>query len=279
MLQILIVLQVSMKNIIVFIVIIAGLSLLALAGPALALNSPCALCWQFVSLGYYEGTTVPSAPGTPRPVFVDIDGDGLQDLFMGYSYVNPSNGNDHHDSIVFYHNIGDPKVPKWQWVTNTLFDNNSNIIDTGKGSYPTPAFVDIDGDGDQDLFIGKYDGTITFYRNIGVLGVPNFKLESNFYKGIDVGYYAAPAFADIDKDGKQDLFIGGVVSGVGGALSFYHNISSKCVLPPCDPTWDAPISYSDKVWLNNSGPLPTFVDIDGDGDQDLFIGSRAAGDL
>lgn len=272
-----------MKRIIIFAVIITtGLSLLVIARPTLAFNSPCALCWQFVSLGYYDNSqpvTIPHTPGTlTRATFVDIDGDGLQDLFMGYSYTNAYDLNDHHDAIVFYLNIGDPKVPKWQRMAEPYAYAG---IDTGQGSYPTPTFVDIDGDGDQDLFIGTYDGKIIFYRNKdaddGIMGTPTWASPVFLYDKdnaiIDVGYYAAPAFADIDKDGKQDLFIGGVSASVG-TLSFYHNIGTANTA-----SWATPISYSGNVWLNNSGPLPTFVDIDGDGDHDLFIGSRRAGDL
>ncbi|MDH3709367.1 MAG: hypothetical protein OER04_05745 [Cyclobacteriaceae bacterium] len=35
------------------------------------------------------------------------------------------------------------------------------------GSYSTPYFVDIDNDGDQDLFLGEFSGTFFYYENTG----------------------------------------------------------------------------------------------------------------
>ena len=37
----------------------------------------------------------------------------------------------------------------------------------GVGDYSAPAFVDIDGDGDKDAFIGAGDGTLCYYKNTG----------------------------------------------------------------------------------------------------------------
>jgi hypothetical protein len=40
-----------------------------------------------------------------------------------------------------------------------------------------PALVDIDADGDQDLFIGSDDGAILFYRNVGTAAAHRFQLD------------------------------------------------------------------------------------------------------
>ena len=42
----------------------------------------------------------------------------------------------------------------------------------------SPAFVDIDGDGDQDCFIGDYDGTVKYYRNTGSSTSPTFTAQT-----------------------------------------------------------------------------------------------------
>ncbi len=68
---------------------------------------------------------------------------------------------------------------------------------------PTQQFVDIDGDGDLDLFILDNDLTVDFYRNEGTRFTPNFKLRN--------GIVPLPPFSrwfrflDFDGDGRIDL--------------------------------------------------------------------------
>ncbi|MEG4292809.1 VCBS repeat-containing protein, partial [Microcoleus sp. D2B6] len=80
---------------------------------------------------------------------------------------------------------------------------------TDTGSYPTPIFADIDGDGDLDAFVGNSAGNTLFYRNSGTATAPTFTLEATNPFGLtDVGSYANPTFADIDGDGDLDAFVG-----------------------------------------------------------------------
>ncbi len=260
-----------MKKIIVAVaIIIAGLGLWVLVGPALADNHCVGggdICWKRETT--YYGIVRSGA----RPTFVDIDDDGDQDLFIGDSGTNIDNLPD--GTIAFYQNIGTPLAPQWQWMTNIY-----NDIVFGLLVDPTPTFVDIDADGDQDLFIGKTDGTISFYRNIGTPRVakwPTLLISPDYeydYAGIDVGFKSAPAFVDIDKDGDQDLFIGAVPSSGNATIYFYRNIGNYKVarweaLP--ETPYQSKVGLESYVWL-----VPVFVDIDADGDHDLFIGGNWA---
>ena len=206
-----------MKKIITAVATITTLGLLLFIVPAMAGNCDgAATCWKKVSSFY---NALEANGGSARPTFVDIDGDGDQDLFVGYSF-DQDEGNIHANNITFFQNTGVPGVPKWTLGTHTY------IIDTGNNSTPTPTFVDIDADGDQDLFIGAGDlavgdPAIYFYRNTG--------------------------------DYNEARWSG----------------------TPETPFPETP--FEDKVWLkDNLSPLPAFRDIDGDGDQDLFIGSGSA---
>jgi hypothetical protein len=122
--------------------------------------------------------------------------------------------------IYFYRNDGTQTSPSWTLVTDSY-----NSIDVG--GYSTPAFSDIDSDGDYDLFIGAsgYDsswlegyGQIQFYRNDGTPAFPSWTFVTDSYESIDI-WGSAPAFCDIDADDDDDLFIG----GENGDIRFYRN--------------------------------------------------------
>src|ERR1019366_9564437 len=94
----------------------------------------------------------------------------------------------------------------------------------GVGDYSAPAFVDIDGDGDKDAFIGAGDGTLYYYKNTGTSTVPVFTLQTGAnspFNGVDIGSLSVPGFVDIDGDGDQDVFIGETY----GSIIYYKNTS------------------------------------------------------
>jgi hypothetical protein len=142
-----------------------------------------------------------------------------------------------------------------------------------------PALADVDGDGDLDLFIGTSDGTTTFFRNTAAPGssVPAYTAPTVNPFGItDVGDLAAPVFADIDRDGDLDLFIG----NLSGNILFFRNTAAAWATAPAYASPSAnPFGIATGFY---NGPNPTvvgyaanpdFVDADRDGDLDLFIGN------
>jgi PKD repeat protein len=78
-----------------------------------------------------------------------------------------------------------------------------NILDVG--SWSSPDFVDIDADGDLDMFVGEYYGRIHFYRNDGDTSVPDWTsvgyVTDSASSTIDTGYHSSPELVDIDGDG------------------------------------------------------------------------------
>jgi hypothetical protein len=139
------------------------------------------------------------------PAFIDYDGDGDMDLFVG-----KANG-----QINFYRNTGD--AAHFQPL---LAD--SKFLDSDVGADASPTFTDIDHDGDADLFIGNDNGNVYFYENTGTATSPQFVLRTDRYASTDPMRESAPAFADIDGDGDPDLFVG---TSKGG-LHFYRNNST-----------------------------------------------------
>ncbi|UCC64567.1 MAG: VCBS repeat-containing protein, partial [Anaerolineae bacterium] len=193
----------------------------------------------------------------PFPAFADIDGDGDQDLFIGEgSWEGPDAGG----NIRYYDNAGTPAAPDWRLVT-------ANWLGLDVGGWSTPAFADIDGDGDLDCFVGDEQGTLTYVRNTGSPTSPRWATPVRPYAGLDLGSYSAPAFLDVDRDGDLDI-----LSGVeNGSLAYARNAGTAR-----SPAWELvttqypPIQAGDRT-------TPAAADLDGDGKPDLMIGDGDGG--
>jgi gliding motility-associated-like protein len=153
-------------------------------------------------------------------------------------------------------------------------------------SRPAPSYVDLDGDGDQDLVIGDNFGQISYFKNIKTKENPFFvEIESgnlnNPFNSVATAIPAdktsfVPTFADIDGDGDFDLLVGTdqYKYGVGsGEMYFFRNTGSATL-----PTFvldDAANIFVDTYGTKFSTlryAHPYFIDIDADGDSDLFVG-------
>ena len=192
--------------------------------------------------------------GIANPALADIDDDGDLDLFLGMG--SPGVGDS--DGFVFLRNDGTAALPEWAYVTGSYGGIDCCIGDKH------PTFVDINDDGDLDLFIGtgpffnEQDGTLHYYENTGTPAVAAFTLVTETYLDIVGPYYSrvVPAFADIDADGDQDLFV-----SVEGQIHHYRNDGNAA-----SPDW----THVTDGYAGVSALYLAFADVDGDGDQDLF---------
>ncbi|NIT59272.1 MAG: hypothetical protein GWN00_24530, partial [Aliifodinibius sp.] len=149
-----------------------------------------------------------------NPSFVDIDDDGLLEMFITRGLRNVSG----FESIWFYENDGSPSAPKWTLVS-TYFDSITYPEMSG------PSFVDIDNDGDYDMFLGNLPGGILFHENFGNPASPQFSQNGQIVLTLYDRIYLHPAFVDIDADGDYDMFISerDAFSGYDPLLHYYRN--------------------------------------------------------
>jgi len=135
------------------------------------------------------------------PTFVDLDADGDMDLLMGGFYEDE---NDYSSPLKYYENIGTAEEPNFDAPQTNPFGLTSTYY------FSTPAFADLDKDGDMDLFVGEYYGTVQYFENIGTAEEPNFAAPvANAFGFLPANEYTVfPAFADLDADGDTDLLMG-----------------------------------------------------------------------
>lgn len=154
-----------------------------------------------------------------QPAFVDVNGDGLQDLVIGATYFTTSTP--FYGTLFLYQNTGTFSEPIF-----TLVDADwQGLSSFAPNDYEfSPAFADMDNDGDQDMIVGGLQGVLYYYQNTAGAGRP-MRLERDrnpMWELIDIGISASPTAVDVDKDGKNDLLIG----ERNGNVNYYRNIGS-----------------------------------------------------
>ncbi|NND07285.1 MAG: T9SS type A sorting domain-containing protein [Saprospiraceae bacterium] len=182
--------------------------------------------------------------------FIDLDADGDMDAFIGQS-----NG-----TLIYYRN-DDGSMVKADGADNPF---DGVVVDDD--SHAHPAFVDGDGDGDLDAVIGKYSGAIAYFKNEnGAFVQQNDGADDpNPFADVNVTNRAAPTFVDWDADGDMDLFVGNKI----GELAYFRNDDGTFVA-----TDAAENPFGDLVVKDEEFDMvPTFGDVDMDGDLDLIYG-------
>ncbi len=130
---------------------------------------------------------------------------------------------------------------------------------------PRPQFIDIDADGDLDLFIQERSNELIYFENTGSPRAAAYEWRTDAYQGLDIGEWSR--FIDLDGDEDYDMLAEQPYS----YIRYYRNAGTperaNFVLAADsirDPT-GRPV-FSDRQ------NIPSIVDYDCDGVLDLFIG-------
>jgi hypothetical protein len=192
------------------------------------------------------------------PTLADLDGDGDLDAVIGEYY----------GTLKYYENIGTALAPVYAERTGDA--NPLGTIDLVDRS--TPAFADVDGDGDFDAVIGNGSGDLKYFENTGTGTAPVYVERAgtaNPFDGVSVGYpqVSAPALGDLDGDGDLDLVVGEQY----GTLFYFENTDTGVT-----PTFAERGGAANPLdGINVSGVSgPFLADLDGDGDLDLVAGEQ-----
>lgn len=179
--------------------------------------------FEFQTNDFLQNQMIENGTGS-IPVFFDADGDGKQDLLVSTLYRYNA-AMQRESGIQLYQQTGTNTLPEFTFAEN----NYLNLVGQNLGLRNVPTFGDLDGDGDQDLLIGRENGKIAFYKNTANSSSPaNFgnsfvDLKDNQNQTISAGSFAFPQLFDLNKDGKLDLIIGRKT----GQILYYENIGTS----------------------------------------------------
>jgi hypothetical protein len=203
------------------------------------------------------------------PVPFDHNGDGLMDLIVANDgYFEPTG--DYRGQMALLENIGTPTEPSFRVVT----EDYMSLSTSGIGVAMYPAFGDIDGDGDLDMYIGDLQGKMHHFRNDPIGSVAQFTLvQPNITDAggavIDLGRHVTPQFTDLDGDGLIDFIAG----EQNGNLNFYRNTGTQAF-----PVWTYVTDSLGRVRTNDVftlGHSVPFLFVNDEGVRELIVGSES----
>ena len=231
-----------------------------------AILDSCAIKKKHFKTMHVGGTVLP----------IDLDGDGIKDLLIGDTSF---------DNILALYNDGaltDPHI----YNQETDFPQYDQPIDMT--TFPACFYEDVTGDGIEDLMIspnqrrprdGKNYRSIQLYKNTGSGSSPHFQwVKNNFLQDeqIDLGEGCVPRLVDLNGDSLQDLILANYsyyhpLGIPQPTFTYFQNIGNKH-----NPIFNLTDTNFVDIGSYNFGlmPIPTFGDLDNDGDYDMLVGDE-----
>jgi hypothetical protein len=219
------------------------------------------------------------ANGETYPACGDIDGDGLDEIVIGL-------GDEGMGKLI----ILDDMNTGFQRINVKLSGENASFFLAGADHHmlmanatSIPALGDIDGDGLDELVIGRGPGAgerLAIFDDLKA-GFATLRAGMLFADGpleipgaaaIGADGTAWPALGDIDGDGRDEILVG-LGEGSGGRLFLFEDLQGGFEQIVNDATIDGSYIAGDNVYRDQNGQLiPSAADIDGDGRDEIGLG-------
>ncbi len=208
--------------------------------------------------------------------YVDYDGDGALDLIVGVDDWTEYGWDNAYDASGKW--VRGPLRGFVYFVRNhgSGYDKPVRVPGVETFGYPSPNFVDFDGDGDLDLLCGEFLDGFTYFENAGTRTAPEYaavrRVTTPDGKPLVMHLeMITPTALDWNKDGRADLIVGdedGRVAFIEGRGKFTTERT---------PVFLAPRYFQQEADDVKFGALATPVgfDWDGDGDVDIVTGNTA----
>lgn len=186
--------------------------------------------------------------------FVDYDGDGYLDIYVG-------------NSGVVFEPLGQPNILYRNNGDGTFTDMAVEAGIADNRQTQGAVFGDMDNDGDPDLYLANDFGINALYINNGDGTFQDVTEAAGIKGAIDIiGGEEAPngygaALADIDNDGYLDIY----VVNLGGSNILYRSNGDGTYT---DVTEE--VNAKAGIGVMGAGTAAAFSDVDGDGRPDLY---------
>ncbi|MBI3804730.1 MAG: VCBS repeat-containing protein [Nitrospirae bacterium] len=161
------------------------------------------------------------------PVVADLDGDGKRELILVGDHEQAGNTTNRGNALFVYHSDAS-RAAGFQYPFTTgmplVYDDpGANILDVT----PSPAVVDLDGDGKKEIIFPSYDGNMYAVH-------PNGKLFWKFsFANNGARFASEPVVADLNKDGLPEIIFSTYETTAGkGALVVLNRLGQKVAQTP-----------------------------------------------